>query len=133
VYPLATGCVGSGVALEFTTFTKCSSKLVKPEDIVKNPSTARIPSKTEVYVLFATVSSLEYYINLPENHKYWDKALEYVLRPELEAEFGLLIAKAATVIALSKLPEAERAKAPQNQWFKKMYTLYGKYLANPEG
>jgi len=56
-----------------------------------------------------------------------------VLRPELEAEFGLLIAKAATVIALSKLPEEERHKAAANPWFKKMYTLYGKYLANPEG
>jgi len=133
LYRTAVGCVGSGIGIEFTTFSKTTASLVKPEDIIKNPDTARIPAKSEVDVLFATVSSLEYFINQPENYKYWDKALEYVLRPELEAEFGLLIAKAATVIALSKLPEEERHKAVANPWFKKMYTLYGKYLANPEG
>ena len=53
-----------------------------------------------------------------------------MLRPELEAEFGLLIAKMATIIALSKLSEEDRVKAAKNPWFKKMYTKYGSYLAN---
>lgn len=132
LYRTAVGCVGSGVGIEFTTFTKTTSSLVKPEDIIKDPANARIPGKTETDVLFATVSALEYYINQPENFAKWDKAIEYVLRPEIESEFGLFIAKAATVIALSKLDEAGRVKATQNPWFKKMYTKYGKYLANPE-
>jgi hypothetical protein len=133
LYKTAVGCIGSGGGIEFTTFAKTTASLVSAEDIVQHPKTARIPAKTEVDVLYATITALEYFINQPHNYHYWDKALEYVLRPELEVEFGLLISKMATVIALSKLDEADRVKAAANPWFKKMYTLYGKYLANPEG
>ena len=128
----AVGCVGSGIGIEFTTFSKTTDSLVRAEEIVKNPDTARIPNKTEIDVLYATISGLEYYINQPKNYKYWDKALQYVLRPELEAEFGLLIAKKATVIALSKLDEKGRVAATSNPWFQKMYNMYGKYIANME-
>jgi hypothetical protein len=130
LYKTAIGCVGAGVGQSFSAFCNNTTQLVKPEDICKNPDTARIPAKTEVDVLYATISALEYHINQEQNWHLWDKALQYVLRPELEPEFGLLIAKMATVIALSKLDEEGRVKAAQNPWFKKMYNEYGTYLAN---
>jgi hypothetical protein len=132
LYPCAVGCVGSGIGIEFSTFAQNTTTLVDPKDICKNPDTARIPDKTEVDVLYATITALEYHINKEENWHLWDKALQYVLRPELEAEFGLLIAKMATIIALSKLDEKGRVKAAQNPYFKEMYTRYGTYLANNE-
>ena len=132
LFGTAAGCVGSGIATEFTSFAKNTVSLVAPEDICKNPKEARIPDKTEVDVLYATITALEYYINKEENWHLWDKALQYVLRPELEAEFGLLIAKMATIIALNKLSEADRVKAAKNPHFKEMYTRYGTYLANSD-
>ena len=130
LYKTAVGCVGSGIGIEFSAFANNTTKLIAPEDIIKDPAKAPIPAKTEVDVLYATISALEHHINLEPNWGKWDKALQYVLRPEMEAEFGLLIAKMATIIALSKLPEADRVKAAQNKWFKEMYTKYGTYLAN---
>lgn len=131
LYKAAVGCVGSGIGMEFSTFANNTTCLIRPEDIIKNPATAPIPDKTKVDILYATITALEYHINKPNNWKHWDKALQYVLRPELESEFGLLIAKMATIIALSKLSEEDRVKAAQNKYFKQMYTKYGTYLANP--
>jgi hypothetical protein len=132
LYKTAVGCVGSGIGIQFSTFAKNTTTLVKPQDICKNPDKARIPDKTEIDVLYATITALEYHINQPNNYHLWDKALQYVLRPELQSEFGLLIAKMATIIALSKLDEKARIKAAQNPYFKKMYKKYGTYLANPD-
>ena len=131
LYKAAVGCVGSGIGIEFSTFANNTTCLIKPEDIIKDPAHAEIPDKTKVDILYATITALEYHINKEENWKHWDKALQYVLRPELESEFGLLIAKMATIIALSKLSEDDRVKAAQNKYFKEMYTKYGTYLANP--
>jgi hypothetical protein len=130
LYKTAVGCIGSGIGIEFSAFANNTTKLIAPEDIIKDPAKAPIPPKTEVDVLYATISALEHHINIEENWCKWDKALQYVLRPELESEFGLLIAKMATIIALSKLSEEDRVKAAQNKWFKEMYTKYGSYLAN---
>ena len=132
LYKAAVGCIGSGVGIAFSTFANSTATLVRPDEICKNPNKARIPDKTEVDVLYATITSLEYHINQPENYHLWSKALQYVLRPELETEFGLLIAKMATQIALSKLDEKGRIAAAQNPYFKKMYKKYGTYLANPD-
>lgn len=133
LYKAAVGCVGAGTALEFDQFVTNTTSLIPPETICKDPANAPVPDKTQVDVLYATITALEYHINKEENWHLWDKALQYVLRDELEAEFGLLIAKMATVIALGKLSEEDRAKAAQNKWFKEMYTRYGTYLSNPEG
>jgi hypothetical protein len=130
LYKTAVGCVGSGIGIEFSAFANNTTKLIDPKEIIKDPAHAPIPPKEEVDVLYATISALEHHINIEENWCKWDKALQYVLRPELESEFGLLIAKMATIIALSKLSEADRVKAAQNKWFKQMYTKYGSYLAN---
>ena len=130
LYKAAVGCIGSGIGIEFTAFANNTTKLIAPEEIIKDPANAPIPPKTEVDVLYATISALEHYINIEENWNKWDKALQYVLRDELESEFGLLIAKMATIIALSKLSEEDRVKAAKNKWFKIMYTKYGSYLAN---
>jgi hypothetical protein len=132
LYKTAVGCIGSGVGIEFTAFANNTTQLIAPESIIKDPANAPIPDKTQVDVLYATISALEHYINLEENWNKWDKALQYVLRPEMESEFGLLIAKMATIIALNKLSEDDRVKAAQNKWFKEMYTKYGIYLSNSE-
>ncbi len=130
LYKAAVGCIGSGIGIEFTAYCNNTTKLIAPEEIIKDPANAPIPPKTEVDVLYATISALEHHINIEANWHKWDKALQYVLRPELESEFGLLIAKMATIIALSKLSEPDRVRAAKNKWFKLMYNEYGTYLAN---
>jgi hypothetical protein len=132
VYKTAMGCIGAGVGMKFTTFAKNTTSMIPPEEICKHPDTARIPEKKEIDVLYATVSALEHYINQPEHYECWDKALEYVLREEMQAEFGLLVAKMATQVALSKLDEAGRVAATSNPWFQKMYKQYGTLIVNHE-
>jgi hypothetical protein len=132
LYRTAMGCIGTGVGMKFTTFAKNTTSMVSPEDIIKHPDTARIPDKGEIDVLYATVSALEHYINQPNNYKHWDKALQYVLREEMQAEFGLLVAKMATQVALSKLDEKGRVAATSNPWFQKMYKQYGALIVNHE-
>jgi hypothetical protein len=132
LYRTAMGCIGAGVGMKFTTFAKNTTSMISPEDIIKHPDTARIPDKAEIDVLYATVSALEHYINQPNNYKHWDKALQYVLREEMQAEFGLLVAKMATQVALSKLDEKGRVAATSNPWFQKMYKQYGTLIVNHE-
>jgi hypothetical protein len=132
LYGTAVGCIGAGTGIEFNTFAKNTTTLVPPAEIVKSPKTARVPDKTEIDVLYATITALEYYINQPEYHKHWVDALEYVLRPDMEPEYGLLIAKMATTIAFNKLDEKDRVKAAKTPQFQEMYKRWGTYLANPD-
>jgi hypothetical protein len=132
LYNIASGCIGAGVGMKFTTFAKNTTSMISPEDICKHPDTARIPDKSEIDVLYATVSALEHYINQPKHYGEWDKALQYVLRDEMQAEFGLLVAKMATQVALSKLDEKGRVAATSNPWFQKMYKQYGTLIVNHE-
>ena len=132
LYGAAVGCIGAGTGIEFNTFAKNTTTLVRPEDIVKNPKEARVPNKTEIDVLYATISSLEYYINQPQYYKHWVDALTYVLRDDMEPEYGLLIAKMATTIAFNKLDEKDRVKAAKTPEFQEMYKRWGTYLANPD-
>ncbi len=132
LYRSAVGCIGAGTGIEFSTFAKTTSTLVRPDEIVKNPKTARVPDKREIDVLYATITSLEYYINQKKHYKHWKDALTYVLRPEMEPEYGLLIAKMATTIAFNKLSEKDRIKAAQTDEFQEMYKRWGTYLANPD-
>jgi hypothetical protein len=132
LYNIASGCIGAGVGMKFTTFAKNTTSMIAPVDICKHPDTARIPDKKEIDVLYATVSALEHYINQPQHYECWDKALQYVLRDEMQAEFGLLVAKMATQVALSKLDEKGRVAATSNPWFQKMYKQYGTLIVNHE-
>jgi len=132
LYGAAVGCIGAGTGIEFNTFAKNTTSLVPPAEIVEHPTTARVPDKTEIDVLYATISSLEYYINQPQYHKHWVDALTYVLRPDMEPEYGLLIAKMATTIAFNKLPERKRVLAAKTPEFMEMYKRWGSYLANPD-
>ena len=132
LYPTAVGCIGAGTGMEFNTFAKNTTTLVRPEEIVANPKTARVPDKTEIDVLYATITALEYYINQKQYHKHWVDALTYVLRVEMEPEYGLLIAKMATTIAFNKLSEKKRIAAAQTPEFQEMYRRWGTYLANPD-
>lgn len=60
--PLAiSGCVGEGWAIEYTAFLRNTECLVRPEDIMKNPKTCRVPKKDQVDILHATLASLVYY------------------------------------------------------------------------
>jgi hypothetical protein len=132
LYPAAVGCIGAGTGMEFNTFAKNTTTLVRPEDIVNDPKNARVPDKTEIDVLYATITALEYYINQKAHHKHWVDALTYVLREEMEPEYGLLIAKMATTIAFNKLSEKKRIAAAQTPEFQEMYRRWGCYLANPD-
>jgi hypothetical protein len=132
LYPTAVGCIGAGTGMEFNTFAKNTTTLVRPEEIVADPKNARVPDKTEIDVLYATITALEYYINQKQYHKHWVDALTYVLRVEMEPEYGLLIAKMATTIAFNKLSEKDRIKAAQTPEFQEMYKRWGTYLANPD-
>ncbi len=132
LYRTAVGCIGAGTGIEFNTFAKNTTTLVRPEEIVADPKNARVPDKTEIDVLYATITALEYYINQKKYHKHWVDALTYVLRQEMEPEYGLLIAKMATTIAFNKLSEKKRIAAAQTPEFQEMYKRWGCYLANPD-
>lgn len=102
------GTVGRGTATNFLGFMRNTASVVPPEEIVKDPRNARVPTAKQLDVLYATISSLEYY--LKNNPKYWGQVAQYALRKELIPDVGVVLA-INVAAATNKLPAGERAKA----------------------
>lgn len=126
IFKMAAGIVGAGIASEFTAFVKTATKLVPPDEIVKNPKKARVPTQREIDILHATVSSLEHYITKKENNKYWREAMQYALR--IMPELGLILAKQVVDVIMKNLPNSERLKAAQSTEFQEMFNKWGDHL-----
>jgi hypothetical protein len=125
-YKIACGIVGP-VGSEFNTFLKTTSKLIPPEEIIKNPKKAKVYGEREIDLLHATVSALEHYIKKKENQKHWKQALQYALR--LVPELGIILSKQIVHVIMSKLPPNVRSEAASSDEFMKMFDKYGEHLS----
>ena len=123
-FKIAAGLVGKGVASVFNTFIKSTLGLISPEDIVKDPNKARVPTEMEIDITYATVSAAEHYIQ--QHGKHWPAFAIYALR--IQPEFGLLIAKQCTDVVMNKLSDAEKRKAIESKEFTNVISAYGEYL-----
>jgi hypothetical protein len=130
LYGKAMGCVGTAAAVPFEIFAKGASGLVAPQDIVNDPYNAKIPMGTDV--VYATLCSLEHFINQKKNHKHWINAVRYVVRDGIEPEYGILIAKMAITIAFDELGEDGRAEAIATPEFTEMFDKFGLLLDTVE-
>lgn len=126
LFKMAAGLVGSGIATEFTAFVKHTSKLVPPEEIVKDPKKARVPAEKDIDILHATVSALEHFIKQKKNHKHWQAACKYAMR--ILPELGLILAKQVVDVIMEDFPSAERLKAAQADEFQNMFKEWGDHL-----
>ena len=73
LFAVIAGCVGEAWAVEYQAFLKNTEHLVKPEEIMKDPHTARVPEAKQVDVLHATLASLTYHVS---NHVAIDTVLK---------------------------------------------------------
>lgn len=86
--PMLAGTLGEGVAREFIGFCKIHSELLKPEQIMTNPDTVRVPN--EPSILFALTGSIAH--NMAE-----DTAAAYMkFVSRLPAEFQIVCVRETT-------------------------------------
>ena len=67
------GCVGEGWSAGYRAFIKNTVNLVKPEDIMRDPVKCRVPDKSAIDVIHATVATLTHYV---KNHPQKDNCLK---------------------------------------------------------
>jgi hypothetical protein len=103
------GIIGRGSATELLGYLRNSTSLIPPDEIVADPEKARIPGRTNLDALHATVSSLE--AHLKENPKHWKAGLIYAMRPEMVSDVGILLAQTTATIIVTRLEGKTRAKA----------------------
>ena len=79
---MLTGYVGEGIATEFISFVELEAKLVHPDEIIKNPTTAAVPpDEMSKYVVCGALAE-------KASSKTFDAISQYVSR--LPAEYGVL-------------------------------------------
>jgi hypothetical protein len=115
--------VGLGPMAAFMAFVKNAASSVSPEEIVKDPAKARLPAKTDLDVLYATVCSLENYIY--KKWEDWEPALVYMMRKgmpeELLVNYSVRMCK-----ALQEKGDAEvKAAVYANPTFQGFVDRYG--------
>ena len=115
------GIVGKGSATQFLGFLRNSTSLIPPEEIVKNPKKARVPSRKNLDALHATVASLE--LHLKQNPDDWKAGLIYAMREEMVSDVGILLAQTVSEIILT-LPDADRAEAQGDDLFAELLERY---------
>jgi hypothetical protein len=115
------GIVGRGTATEFLGFLRNTSAVIPPEEIVKNPRKARIPSKENLDALHATVASLE--LHIKQNPENWKAGVVYALRKEMLSDVGILLAQTVSEV-IKDLPAADRANAMGDDTFGELFERY---------
>ena len=90
IQPVLESYLGETVAREFETFCAFQNELESPSKILKNPTKAKLPDRTELQ--YASVASL---ISAVETPKDFENALTYVERFDAQ-EFAVLFVKALT-------------------------------------
>lgn len=127
---LVMGSIGRGVATKFLGYLQNTTAVVPPEVIVKNPDTAPIPGVRALDALYATESSLEYYIKQNPNH--WKAGLLYATRKEMLDEVGVLLAYSVMGV-INTFPEKQRQAAMLDfDLFDKVYTRYADIIQTVE-
>lgn len=88
-FPVIAGAVGEGAAAEFVAFLRTYRDLPDPDDLMKRPESARIP--TELSALYALTSALAYRASVQTFAAIYTYAER--LRVAGHAEFGVLLLK----------------------------------------
>lgn len=123
VFPkMVMGIVGRGIGTKFLAYLRNANACVPPEEIVKDPERARIPSKKNLDALHATIASLEHYIKAHPEH--WEAAVRYSLREQMLSDFGLLLATTASWVVANKLSATARAEAVGSDVFASLFERY---------
>ena len=103
------GLIGIGTTTKFLGFLRNTTKVIPPEDIVKDPKKAKIPSPRQVDAMHATITSLEAHIRQhPED---WEAAVVYALRDEMVDDFGIQLAFTVVDIIVTTMTTEQIAKA----------------------
>jgi hypothetical protein len=119
--PMTMGIVGRGSATKFLGFMRNTTAVIPPEDIVKNPKKARVPSARNLDALHATVASLE--LHVKQNPKHWKAAVIYSTRKEMLSDVGILLAQTVAEVC-QELPAKERANAFGSDAFAALFDRY---------
>jgi len=120
------GIIGRPIGTKFLGYLQNATAVVAPEDIVKNPDKAPVPNRRSLDALYATASSLEYYIK--QNPKHWRAALVYALREEMLEECGVHIAYAACKLMNQLPPEERRAAFRDSKLLDQLFERYDKII-----
>lgn len=107
IRPVVAGTVGRANSTDFMAWLKYYDRIIPPSEIVKDPLGVAVPPESEMDVLHATVSSLEFYLN--ENPKVWKPVLQYSLR--IMPELAVIVARMVNHVILNKLSTSERERA----------------------
>jgi hypothetical protein len=104
------GVIGYGHATNFLAFLKYRSKLVLPEDIIKDPLKAKIHSPRELDAMYITATSLNVYMVNNPTLKGCLAAIKYISREEFLPEIGALVGRhvVANVVNRNRLSPADR-------------------------
>lgn len=100
-FNVVSGFIGYGMASQLGGFLKCTTDVVAPDVIVKNPHKAPVPSKRKIDAVNATVSSLQ--AHLKDHPEDWKAGVVYAARDDLLADFGVILARSC-VLLIKKLP-----------------------------
>lgn len=119
IYPLIAGCVGTGVASEFSSWCRIFDSLPNIEDIFKGKTT-KVPQKTDV--LYALVSSMASYAREHKDDTYLiENSLKYALL--LPPDFCVVLIKSYMAIE-----EGYRERLLKLSAFTKLLSERGRYL-----
>jgi hypothetical protein len=104
------GIVGRGLATHFLAFLRHAKALIAPDEIIKDPKKARIPTRDNLDAIHATVSSLE--THLKQNPKKWKAGIIYGLRDEMPSDIGILLVQTISeIIAGGAFTDKQRGAA----------------------
>jgi hypothetical protein len=106
-------------------FLNKMAHVVSPEEIVKNPKKAPIPSRKNLDSMHATITSLEHYLR--EHPKAWEAGVIYATRNEMLAEFGVFLAGTVGQI-VHNMDASDRMDAMGADSFAELMEQYGDVL-----
>lgn len=138
LYKMAAGIIGPGSALEFSAYLDNAYYAIPAEEIVKDAENARMPKKTEIDALHATVAGLEHYLNQTvqagdagEIKDVVKACLIYGNRmKDVFAELGMVLAAetASEVVNSDVLDQVTTMEIMSTPEFDQMHDNYGRFL-----
>jgi len=122
------GCCGEGWSTQFIQFQKVRDQLVPAAEIVKNPETVKVPDKTAIDVMFATITGLTYYLRQKPSVQNIVNALHYTKRLP-HTEMSIVLAKDIVIDIVMESEDIQfRTDVLTNEEFRTMMPAYRKYL-----
>jgi MoxR-like ATPase len=123
-FKITAGLVGKGIASVFNQFIINTLGLITPDEILKDPMKARVPTEEQIDICYATVSAAEHYVM--QHPKNWKPFAQYAVR--IQPEFGLMLATKCTDAVINKLSDKEKIEAIDTKELRDVLEKYGDYL-----